>query len=148
MYQVMSEFPLRSPAAKTGGIYHFGRMLDKIRLHRQGRLPPEYQPNLGKGFDRSCAAFLNVDYADLVDRANLGGTDQEILEWCFEKGRRPSEREIHMWNEFLRKLGWNDEVTSTLERRKREAGLENRSDIQTMFQFIDADEGRSLAAER
>jgi hypothetical protein len=29
-----------------------------------------------------------------------------------------------------------------LERRKREAGMTDRSDIQTAFQFIDADEGR------
>jgi hypothetical protein len=42
----------------------------------------------------------------------------------------------------MRKLGWNDEVSETLKRRKREGGLEDRADIQTMFQFIDADEGR------
>jgi hypothetical protein len=28
--------------------------------------------------------------------------------------------------------------------RKREAGLENRADIQTVFDYIDADEGRPL----
>ena len=33
-------------------------------------------------------------------------------------------------------------ITPTLERRKREAGLQDRADIETMFQFIDADEGR------
>jgi hypothetical protein len=29
-----------------------------------------------------------------------------------------------------------------VERRKAEAGMSGRSDIQTSFQFIDADEGR------
>jgi gluconokinase len=30
---------LRSPHDKTGGIVYFGRMIDKIRLHAEGRLP-------------------------------------------------------------------------------------------------------------
>ena len=42
----------------------------------------------------------------------------------------------------MRKRGWNDEVSEILERRKKEAGMTDRSDIQTAFQFIDADEGR------
>ena len=138
----MSEFSLRSPSAKVGGIFHFGRMLDKIRLHAQGKLLPDYQPNLGKGFDGSCIKLLSIDYGDLVEEVKNGGADDEILGWCFERGHRPSEREIHVWNEFMRKLGWNDEVTETLKRRKREGGFEDRSDIQTIFQFIDADEGR------
>ena len=142
----MSEFPLRSPSAKVGGILHFGRMLDKIRLHAQGRLLAAYQANLGKGFDGSCVKFLGIDYGELAERVRNGGSDEDILRWCLERGRRPSEREIHIWNEFMRKLGWNDEVTETLKRRKREGGLEHRSDIQTMFQFIDADEGREIPA--
>jgi hypothetical protein len=42
----------------------------------------------------------------------------------------------------MRKRGWNDEVSEILQRRKKEAGMMDRSDIQTTFQFIDADEGR------
>jgi gluconokinase len=47
-----------------------------------------------------------------------------------------------MWNEFMRKFGWRDQASEILVRRKREAGMESRADIETMFQFIDADEGR------
>ncbi len=36
---------LRSSDQKVGGIVFFGRMLDKIRLHAVGQLPPGY--NLG-----------------------------------------------------------------------------------------------------
>jgi hypothetical protein len=43
----------------------------------------------------------------------------------------------------MRKRGWNDEVSQILKRRKREAGMSDRSEIQTSFQFIDADEERS-----
>jgi hypothetical protein len=42
----------------------------------------------------------------------------------------------------MRKRGWNDGVSEMLQRRKKEAGMMDRSDIQTAFQFIDADEGR------
>jgi len=86
---------------------------------------------------------LEVDYDQLVERAKQGGTDDEILRWCFSMGRQPSENEIRVWNEFMRKRGWNDEVSETLERRKKEAGMAGRSEIETMFAFIDADEGRS-----
>jgi hypothetical protein len=119
-------------------------MLDKMRAHAKGELPEDYQANLGKGFDAICTTFLRVDYNQLVECVKQGGTDDEILQWCFCVGRQPSEDEIYVWNEFMRKRGWNDEVSETLKRRKKEAGMAGRSEIETMFTFIDADEGRSL----
>src|SRR5438128_9448484 len=106
---IMNEFPVRSPKQEVRGIVYFGRMLDKIRIHAKGELPADYQPNLGKGFDQSCLSFLQLDYARLVARVKQGGTDQQILEWCFENGRKPSEYDIRVWNEYMRKRGWNDE---------------------------------------
>lgn len=140
----MSHFPVRSPAAKVGSIIYFGRMIDKIRVHAENRLPAEYQPNLGKGFDANCLTLLRVDYPKLVDRVKAGGSDDEILHWCFEHGRKPDAAEIAVWNEFMRKRGWNDDVTEFLVRRKKEIGMAGRSEIETMFQFIDVDEGRPL----
>jgi hypothetical protein len=139
----MERPPLRSPFAKVNGFVYFGRMLDKIRAHAKGELPDDYQANLGKGFDGSCVHFLRVDYHDLVDQVKQGGQDDDILNWCFTNGRRPTDEEIYVWNEFMRKRGWNDEVSETLKRRKKEAGMAGRSEIETMFSFIDADEGRS-----
>jgi hypothetical protein len=138
----MSNLGLRSPFAKVGGFVYFGRMLDKIRAHAKAPLPEDYKENLGKGFDERCARFLGVDYGDLVDRVKEDGSDEEILEWCFTKGRKPGDEEIYVWNEFMRKRGWNDEASETLKRRKKEAGMAGRSEIETMFAFIDADEGR------
>ncbi len=140
----MSALPIRSPAAKVRGIVYFGRMLDKIRADREGVLPPEYQVNLGKGFDANCTTFLRIDYHQLTKRVHHGGTDEEILDWCYALGYQPSESEIHVWNDFMRKRGWNDEITEFLTRRKKEAGMAGRSEIKTMFEFIDVDEGRSL----
>ncbi len=138
----MSSFPARSPSEKVGGIVYFGRMLDKIRAHARGELPADYQPNLGRGFDESCVSFLRVSYTDVVTLVKQGMSDEQVLQRCFATGRRPTDEEIHIWNTFMRKRGWNDEVSETLTRRKKEAGMGDRADIQTMFDFIDADEGR------
>ena len=76
-----------------------------------------------------------------------GGSDEDILEWSFGHGRKPDDEEIHVWNEYMRKRGWNDEITETLARRKAESGMAERSEIQTMFNYIDADEGRPVASD-
>jgi hypothetical protein len=138
----MQDLGLRSPGTKVGGLVHFGRMLDKIRAHAKGELPGNYQPNLGKGFDRACVDLLQVNYGELVERMKEGGNDEVILAWCFAKGRKPTDGEIHVWNEYMRKRGWDDELSETLTRRKKDAGMADRSEIKTMFNFIDADEGR------
>jgi gluconokinase len=143
----MKEFPVRSPAEKVGGLVHFGRMLDKIRVHARGELPADYQPNLGKGFDAKCCTFLHLNYSEVIERVKQGATDDEMLAWAFTAGRRPSDDEITMWNEFMRKFGWRDHAAEILARRKREGGMENRVEIETMFQFIDADEGRKVTSD-
>ena len=136
----------RSPHEKVGGIVYFGRMVEKIRLMAEGRLHPELHKNLGIGFDERCVDFFHVSYPALAEAVRGGLSDDEALAWCFTHGRRPTEKEVEVWNEFMRKRGWNDSGTEMLATRKKESGLEDRDDIQTMFDYIDADEGRSRPA--
>jgi len=133
----------KSPQETVGGIVYFGRMLEKIRLLAAGELHPDLHANLGKGFDDRCVMFLAVDYEALRAKVLEGLTDEQALDWCFENGKRPNEDEIEIWNAFMSKRGWNDAMTETLIRRKKESGFESRDEIQTMFQYIDADEGRA-----
>jgi hypothetical protein len=133
---------LRSCYEMVGGIVYFGRMLDKIRLHAAGTLPADYHANLGGGFDSRCVNFLGVNYADIVARLKQGGSDEEILQWCFEQGRKPTAEQIEIWNDFMRKRGWRDGLSKRLAERKAESGLSDRNDIQTFFDYIDADEAR------
>jgi hypothetical protein len=123
-------------------------MLDKSRLHAKGELPSDYHPNLGKGLDEKSASFLPITYNQLVERVSPGGTDEELLQWRFDRGRRPDKDDLYVCNEFMRKRGWNDEVSETLRRRKREAGMPVKSGSQTAFQFIDADEARPIEVIR
>ena len=133
---------LRSPHTTVGEIPYFARMLDKIRLHAAGGLPEDYRANLGGGFDDYCCKFLWIEYTALAARTRTGGSDEEILEWAFQQGRRPDALEIKIWGDFMRKRGWNDDATERLEMRKREGSFTDRDDIQTMFDYIDLDEGR------
>jgi len=130
---------------KTKGLIYFARMLDKIRLHAAGQLAPDYFVGVEDPtfFDARCTRFLGVNYDDLVARTLQGGTDEEILEWCFSRGRRPSEEEILIWNAFLSKRGWRDEASSDLQAAKERAGWGDRSDIQTWIDLHDAEEGRT-----
>src|SRR5262245_66455241 len=98
----MAQVLLRSPSEKVGGLFYFGRMLDKIRRHAKRELPSDYHANLGKGFDEKCVKFLRVDYDQLVERVKRGGSDEAILEWCFTGGRKPSEDDVYVWNEIGR----------------------------------------------
>lgn len=133
---------LRSPADKVGTLVYFGRMVDKIRLHMAGKLPADYIENLGDGFDKACVNLFGIAYAALTERVKAGGTDEEILAWCYENGRKLTDQDQYVWNEYLRKRGWNDSGSERLIQRKGESGFADRADIQTFFQYIDADEGR------
>ncbi len=138
----MNKIP-RSPRDTIYGIVYLPRMIEKIRLHAAGELHPDYHANLGSGFDHSACSFLGLSYEELVARTKQGGSDAEIVEWCFECGKRPGEEQIEVWNAFLEKRGWRDAGSERLALRKRDAGFSTREDIMTFFDFIDADEGRS-----
>jgi len=132
---------------ETKGLIYFSRMLDKIRLKAAGKLPSDYFTGVEDPthFDARCTRFLGVNYDELVKRTLQGGSDQEILEWCFERGRRPSDEEISIWNTFLRKRGWRDEASEELAESKKEAGFGDRVEIQTWLDLHDAEEGRTPA---
>lgn len=136
---------LRSPFDQVNGFVYFGRMLDKIRLAAAGKLPEGWRPMRGAvkgGFDWRCCQFLRVDYAALEAETLKGDeSDEELLAWAFQHGRQPDEQEIEVWNAFMTKRGWRDAGTQRLNERLAEIGLPPGT-VQTMFEFIDLDEGR------
>ena len=117
------------------------------RVIHAGKLPPGYFTGVEDPthFDARCTRFLGVNYDELAKRTLQGGSDDEILEWCFARGRRPSDEEISVWNAFLRKRGWRDEASEELAESKKEAGFGDRDDIQTWMDLHDAEDGRTPA---
>jgi Domain of unknown function (DUF5069) len=140
--------PIRSPGEKVGGLVYFGRMIDKIRLHLRDELPDDYHANFGqpRTLDGALSGFLNLKHSEIVDRTRQGGTDEEILEWCFANGLRPNEIQIRIWNSFAEKLGWRDSASATVERVKKRVGPGGIG-IATIFDCLDADERRLPPAE-
>jgi Domain of unknown function (DUF5069) len=104
----------------------------------------DYHENLGhpRSADGAMCNFLRVNYEDVRERALQGGSDEEVLEWCYGNGRRLNEGDIFVWNNFASKIGWRDWATPTLKRRKKELGIADRDDIQTMGDLFDYEEGR------
>lgn len=127
---------------ETMGMLYFARMLDKIRKFARGELRDDFRENLGSGFDGRCCGYLRVKYEDLKRRVLEGGSDEEILRWCFTQGRSLDEGDILIWNEFLRKRGWKDAASELLAKRKQESGLADRAEIETMLEYFEWDEGR------
>lgn len=133
---------LRAADEKVGGLVHFGRMLDKIRLAQAGTLPDGYF--LGEEdfswWDARCCRFLGVSYAPLRAVVESGASDDEALAWCRANGANPNEEQIHIWNTFILKRGWRDEATPGLEEEKAACGLGDRDDIRTFVELQKAQE--------
>jgi uncharacterized protein DUF5069 len=74
-----------------------------------------------------------------------GRGDGEVLEWAFAQGRKPSDDEVEIWDDYLSKPCRRDQYTARLHFRLLEAGMPIGSAL-TMFDFIDLDESRPLAS--
>ena len=135
---------LRSPYDKTlGGVHHLGRMIDKMRLKLAGRLPEDFHRNYGLsvGLDGNLCGFLGIKFEEVEARVAQGGTDEEIVEWVFAHGLRPKRIQALVWNDFSRKMGWNDRVSSFIAKVKAEAGMAGHP-ANTTFELIDLSEDR------
>lgn len=139
----MSDYtPPASPRDEVSGYVYFARLCSKVRLRAAGKLDPDFYPNMGKAMDLWTCQFLHVNYEDLSQVILGGASDQEALEWCWENGTKPSQHELEWWNSYMRNRGIRDDMTEKLVFRKAEAGWEDRDEILSFFDYLDADDGR------
>ncbi|WP_026292675.1 DUF5069 domain-containing protein [Rubritalea marina] len=140
--QVDTVYP-RSTKDEIDGLPYFLRMCHKVRLHAAGELGDDYQANLGKGMDLWTCQLLQVEYQELVHFITASGADDRAaLDWCYENGTKPESPIKDWWCSYMRNCGFQDGLSERLLMRVAEAGLQNRPDIHTFFDFIDAEEGR------
>jgi len=137
--------PLRSPRETLGGYVILPRLIDKIRLHAQGKLPPKYIGNLlkpGTTLDGRFLTFTGLD-AEGLRRAILASkTDKEILAWVERHAKSHPEPEKRQWVAEIETYRpnaewakWRREVYKDLATRVNPATL-------NLFDLIDMDEGR------
>lgn len=128
---------------KTGGMFYFARMCSKIRLHTEGRLPAEYFAMLGQGFDGRTCRYLEVRYDEVRQQVLAGKSDDEVLEWCSQNGRRLNAEQILIYNSFMSKRGWHDDETDEfIPAMIKEYGFADDGRVITDFDLIEMDEGR------
>ncbi|MGA0132908.1 MAG: DUF5069 domain-containing protein [Opitutales bacterium] len=135
---------LLSPYDAVEGFVYLPRLISKVRLHAAGGLHPDFVKNLGKAFDERCCQYLGVAYDDL--RAWLlehpAASHAEAYAWAQSRGRRLTTNDVEIWNGFMTKRGWRDEANEVLRRRLGENGLGDDAGVDTMFDYIEVDEGR------
>lgn len=131
-----------SAYTETQGLRYFPRMLSKIRLLAAGALREDFHEMIGQGLDGRLCNYLRVDYAELREKTLSTEDDDAVFEWVQQTGRGLNETDILLWNHYVTKLGWRDQVTESLANRKKSSGLENRDEIETMIEYFEYDEGR------
>ena len=132
----------RSPRDEIDGVPYFPRLCHKARLHAAGRLHPQYHPNLGAGMDLWTCQFFGIEYETLAARIRAGASDEEALAWARENGAPRPTHEFAWWKAFMHTRGFRDDIAERLAQRKAESGFQDRTDILTFMDYIDADECR------
>lgn len=135
------QYPI-SAYTETLGMCYYPRMLSKIRLHATQSLHADFIENMGEGLDKRLCDYLRVSYDDLQAKTLEIESDDEVLNWAFSVGRVLNDTDKIVWNHYVTKLGWRDQVTDSLANRKRESSLQDRDDIVTMIEYFEYDEGR------
>jgi hypothetical protein len=131
-----------SPNEELDGLVYFPRLCDKVRLFAAGELRDDFHENLGHGMDLWTCQFLGVSYDDLANVIRNGASNADALAWARTHGLTRPPHEAAWWRSFMTARGFRDDMAPRLALRKHEAGFDERDDIQTFFDFIDADEGR------
>ena len=133
----------RSPYEAMDSWVHLPRLVDKIRLHEAGQLPADYQPNyLHKGFDLAWFQTSGVEPGTFVSVVKNSITDGQVSDWVKANVSTPDEAKTALRDKLL-SYGTEGRLLELLNQRKAESGLKDRDDIRCMFDYIDADEGRS-----
>jgi len=138
-----TQFPC-SDYVETHGVFFFARMLDKVRLHAKGLLPPGYNVGFNDptSFDARFCRFWEIDFEEARAKALETDNNDTVFDFCFRHRSKPNAEQIQVWNDFLTKRGWRDGNTG-VEDEKTLLGLSKRDDIQTWLDLHDIEEGRT-----
>jgi hypothetical protein len=133
----------RSARETMAGWVHLPRFIDKIRLHLAGKLHPDYQTNLGKGFDGLWLQSAGVTHGQMVDVVKNSVTDGEVCDWVRQNVKKSAtEKAAHAKEQLSRPKPGDAAAQERFRMRLKESGLEHRTDLKTFVDYIDADEKR------
>ncbi len=125
------------------GWMHLPRFIDKIRLHHAGKLHPDYQPNLGKGFDGMWLELAGVNGTEFMELVRRSITDGEVCDWVLKNVKKPDSAKAEQRERMLNYPRPDDAAgQERLKTRKQQSGLAHRDDVKIFVDYIDADEKR------
>lgn len=125
------------------GWLHLPRYIDKLRLHLAGKLPADYQPNLGQGFDGMWAKAAGVTHAQMVAVVQSSITDGEVCNWVRQNVKKTAaEKHAHGEEMLTYPRAGDAAAQERFQQRKQEFGLAHREDVRCFVDLIDADEKR------
>ena len=132
----------RSPRETMAGWVHLPRFIDKIRLRRANKLPPDYQENFTKGFDGLWLKAAGIDADAFIKVVEGSISDGEVCDWVTRNVKKTAAEKA-AFNTYVLNRGSDDpEAKARLEKRKADCGQAHRADVLTFVDFIDADEKR------
>lgn len=133
----------RSPREQMDGWNHLPRYIDKTRLHLAGKLHPDYQSNLGKGFDGHWLKAAGVTHEQMLEVVKNSITDGQVYDWVRTHVKKSPAEKAAMFKDMLDYPRAGDaDGLARLKTRKEQSGLSHRDDIKCFIDYIDADEKR------
>jgi hypothetical protein len=133
----------RSSRETMDGWMHLPRYVDKIRLHLAGKLAPDYQGNLGKGFDGMWLQAAGLTHEQMVEVVRSTAIDGQVCDWVRQNVKRTAaDKAAHAQGMLNRPAAGDAAGLARLQQRKQEFGLAQRDDIKTFVDLNDADEKR------
>ena len=142
---VSTPIPLRSPREALGGYILLPRLIDKVRLLDQGRLPQAFAANvLGTGFtlDGRFLTFTGLNAEALRQAILASRTDDEVLAWVQEHARPTTAEEKHTWAGQIDRYRPDAALVEYRKRVYPEVAAQVEVGSLSVLDLIDMDEGR------
>ena len=136
----LTQGPPRSPRDELGGITFLPRTIDKMRANLAGTLG-EYKAKVG--YSERLFAFLDVTADEFEAVVAANADDAGVLAALMERAPR-SAAEIEAFNEQARSYPQDEASRQRHQMLLEEAGYGHRTDITSMFDRLDLDDGRDV----
>lgn len=138
-------FQICSPREKLDGYILLPRLMDKVRLHQQGKLPKEYVANLlnpGSTLDGRFLSFTGVDGEKLRELILSADSDETVLNWIYKHGLPHTDQEKQQWAETIDT--YRPDASLAAYRKQIYSDLASRIDVVniSVLDLIDMDEGK------
>ncbi len=123
-------------------------MIDKIRLHARGKLPPEYIGNLlkpGLTLDGRLLAFTGLDAEELRRAILEAKTDEEVLVWVERHAKPQTKSEKQQWIAEIEVYRPSAEWAQWRREAYKEVAVKVDPATLSVFDLIDMDEGHVIS---